>query len=213
MLWFSIVMSADCLLVVDLQNDFLPGGALAVPDGDRTIPVINGLMQRFALVVATQDWHPADHGSFAANHPGRAPGEVIDLAGIQQILWPVHCVQNTPGAEFTSTLDSRAIRHVIRKGTDRSVDSYSTFFDNARRRSTGLEDYLRSQKVENVFICGLAADYCVKYSALDALTLSFSAIVIQDACRGVNLQAGDSQKALEEIEKAGAKIVESHAIL
>jgi nicotinamidase/pyrazinamidase len=206
-------MAAECLVVVDVQNDFLPGGALGVPDADQIVPIINLLMRRFELVVATQDWHPADHGSFASNHPDHEPGEIIDLEGVQQILWPVHCVQNTPGAEFAAGLDERRISQVVRKGVDKLVDSYSTFFDNARRRSTGLEDYLRTKNVKHLYICGLATDYCVRYSSLDALNLSFEASVVRDACRGVNLQPEDSQRALEEMEKAGVQITDSDAIL
>ncbi|MHC4199536.1 MAG: bifunctional nicotinamidase/pyrazinamidase, partial [Planctomycetota bacterium] len=129
------------LILVDLQNDFCPGGGLAVPEGDRVIPVANGLVPAFDLVVATQDWHPADHGSFASNHEGKKPGDVIDLGGLEQILWPDHCVQGTPGAEFHPDLERGRIAEVFRKGTDPAVDSYSAFFDNARRRSTGLADY------------------------------------------------------------------------
>ncbi len=206
-------MPSDCLVVVDLQNDFLPGGALAVPDGDKTIPIINLLMRRFDLVVATKDWHPPDHISFAKNHPGHEAGEIIHSAEMSQILWPVHCVQNTPGADFGPGLDERQIQHIVLKGTDPSIDSYSTFFDNARFRSTELENYLRSRQVEQVFIGGLATDYCVKYSALDAVSLGFRTAVIEDACRGVNLQAQDSQNALDELAKAGVRVIQSEALL
>ena len=203
----------NCLLIVDIQNDFLPGGALAVREGDAVIPVINRLQECFDLVLATQDWHPADHGSFAANHPGHKIGDVIQLDGIPQILWPVHCVQNTPGAEFSPALDATRLARVFRKGIDRKIDSYSAFFDNAKRRSTGLADYLRQQSVNDIFICGLATDYCVRFSALDAVELSFPITVIEDACRGVNLQPDDSAKALRELRKAGAKIQSSSELL
>ena len=199
----------NCLLIVDIQNDFLPGGALAVPEGDAVIPVINRLQDRFDLVLATQDWHPPDHGSFAATHPGHKVGDVIELDGIPQILWPVHCVQNSPGAQFSTALDTTRLARVFRKGIDRKIDSYSTFFDNAKRRSTGLADYLREQNVQEIFICGLATDYCVRFSALDALELSFPVTVVEDACRGVNLQPDDSLNALRELRKAGAKIQSS----
>jgi len=199
----------NCLLVVDIQNDFLPGGTLAVPEGDAVIPVINRLQDRFDLVLATQDWHPPDHGSFAATHPGHKVGDVIELDGIPQILWPVHCVQNSPGAQFSTALDTTRLARVFRKGIDRKIDSYSTFFDNAKRRSTGLADYLREQNVQEIFICGLATDYCVRFSALDALELSFPVTVVEDACRGVNLQPDDSLNALRELRKAGAKIQSS----
>ena len=203
----------NCLLIVDIQNDFLPGGALAVPEGDAVIPVINRLQDRFDLVLATQDWHPPDHGSFAATHPGHKVGDVIELDGVPQILWPVHCIQNSPGAQFSTALDTTRLARVFRKGIDRKIDSYSTFFDNAKRRSTGLADYLREQNVQEIFICGLATDYCVRFSALDALELSFPVTVIEDACRGVNLQPDDSVNALRELRKAGAKIQSSSGLL
>lgn len=203
----------NCLIIVDIQNDFLPGGALAVPGGDEVIPVINRLQGRFELVLATQDWHPPDHGSFAANHPGHKVGEVIDLDGIPQILWPVHCVQNTAGAQFSTALDRTRFKKIFQKGIDRNIDSYSTFFDNAKRRSTGLADYLRQQNVREIFMCGLATDYCVRFSALDAVELSFPTTVVEDACRGVNLQPNDSANALRELRKAGVKIQSSSEVL
>lgn len=203
----------SALLIVDLQNDFLPGGALAVAEGDRVIPIANALAARFALVVATQDWHPASHESFAANHPGRRPGEIIDLHGVQQILWPVHCVQGTPGADFAPALAREAIMEVFRKGTDPAVDSYSGFYDNARRHSTGLEPWLRTRDVDEIFVAGLATDYCVRATALDAVGDGFTTHVVVDACRGVNLQPGDSARALEQMRHAGVDLVESGALL
>jgi nicotinamidase/pyrazinamidase len=203
----------NCLLIVDIQNDFLPGGALAVPEGDAVIPVINRLQERFDLVLATQDWHPADHGSFAACHPGHNIGDVIELDGIPQILWPVHCVQNSAGAQFSTALDTTGVERVFRKGIDRKIDSYSAFFDNAKRRSTTLAEYLRKQNVDEIFICGLATDYCVRFSALDAVELSFPTTVVEDACRGVNLQPDDSANALRELRKAGVKIQSSSELL
>jgi nicotinamidase/pyrazinamidase len=202
----------DALLVVDIQNDFLPGGALGVPDGDKVIPVINRLMERFALILATQDYHPANHGSFAANHPNRRPGEVIDLHGLTQVLWPVHCVQGTPGADFSAQLHSERFSKVFRKGIDPEIDSYSGFFDNGRKRSTGLVEYLRDREVSKLFVCGLATDYCVKFSALDSISSGFLTCVIKDACRGVDLKPGDSAAAIAEMHKAGATIVESASI-
>jgi nicotinamidase/pyrazinamidase len=199
----------NALLVVDIQNDFLPGGALAVADGDQVIPVVNRLAESFALVLATQDWHPANHGSFAANHPDRQPGEMIDLNGIRQILWPVHCVQGSPGATFSSKLRTERFEKVFRKGTDPGIDSYSGFFDNGRRRSTGLSEYLRDRSVEELFICGLTTDYCVKFSALDSIDSGIRTHVIEDACRGVNLKPGDTAAAIAVMRKAGASIVES----
>jgi nicotinamidase/pyrazinamidase len=203
----------NCLLIVDVQNDFLPDGALAVPEGDAVIPVINKLQERFDLVLATQDWHPADHGSFAASHPGHKIGDVIQLDGIPQILWPVHCVQNNAGAQFSTALDTKRVEKVFRKGTDRKIDSYSAFFDNAKRRSTGLAEYLKEHNVNEIFICGLATDYCVRFSALDAVEVSFPTTVVEDACRGVNLQPDDSANALRELRKAGVKIQRASELL
>jgi nicotinamidase/pyrazinamidase len=202
----------DALLVVDLQNDFLPGGALAVSGGDLVIPVVNRLMGCFPLLLATQDWHPVNHGSFAANHPNGRPGDVIDLNGIRQVLWPVHCVQGSPGAAFSTQLHLNLFSKVFRKGIDPGIDSYSGFFDNGRRRSTGLSEYLREHSVNELFICGLATDYCVKFSALDSIGCGIRTHVIEDACRGVDLQPGDSAAALSEMRKAGASIVESSSL-
>jgi nicotinamidase/pyrazinamidase len=197
------------LIIVDLQNDFLPGGALPVPHGDEVIPVANELQRRFDLVVATQDWHSPDHGSFAANHPGKKPGDRIILDGIEQILWPVHCVQNTHGAEFASSFDTSRIARVFHKGIDPKIDSYSTFFDNAHRRHTGLADYLKKRSIKDIYLMGLALDYCVKYSALDARYLSLNTHVIIDGCRGIELEPGDIDRALNEMKSAGAALLKS----
>lgn len=195
------------LLLVDIQNDFIPGGALAVKEGDEIIPLVNELVHYpFDLIVATKDWHPQNHGSFAANH-GKKPGEHVKLVGIDQILWPTHCVQGTPGTDFAPGWDQTSLDKVIYKGTDPSIDSYSTFFDNGHLRSTGLENYLREKGVKDLFIAGLATDYCVKYSVLDALQLGFKPYVIIEACRGVNLQPEDSQQALRLMQQAGATLV------
>ena len=199
----------QALIVVDIQNDFLPDGALAVPEGDQVVPIANRLMECFPLVVATRDFHPADHGSFAANHEGRSVGDVIDLHGIEQILWPTHCVQGTPGAEFASGLGVDRIDRVFYKGTASDIDSYSTFFDNAHRRSTGLSGYLEERGVDAVYIMGLATDYCVKFSALDAIGLGLRVVVVEDGCRGVNLQPGDVDAALQEMRDAGVEITTS----
>lgn len=206
-------MPSTALILVDLQNDFLPTGALPVPDGDAVIPVANSLLPRFDLIVATQDWHPADHGSFAAQHPGTQPGQLIDLHGLTQVLWPVHCVQHTPGAEFAPGLDTSKIHKIFPKGTDPAIDSYSGFHDNGHRRATGLADYLRAQGVTDVVVLGLATDYCVKFTALDALQEGFSTRVVTDACRGVNLSPGDVDRALRELEAAGASLVTSADLL
>jgi nicotinamidase/pyrazinamidase len=197
------------LILVDIQNDFIPGGALAVPEGDRVVPVANEVQKKFELIVATQDWHPREHGSFAVNHPGKKPGEVIDLNGLTQILWPVHCVQQTRGAEFAPGLDTSRIAKVFQKGTDPAIDSYSGFFDNGHRKSTGLGDWLRERGVGDVYACGLATDYCVKFTALDARQLGFNVWLIEDACRGVNLKPGDSAEAIAEMRKAGVTVVQS----
>jgi len=197
------------LILTDLQNDFCPGGALAVPEGDQVVPAANRLQRQFELVVATQDWHPPDHGSFAANHPGKKPGEQIELAGLPQILWPVHCVQNTPGAAFHPQLDQSHIARVFRKGTDPEIDTYSGFFDNGHRKSTGLADYLKAAGAVEVYICGLTTDYCVKFTALDAVGLGFKTFVVADACRGVNLHPGDVNKAIAEMRAEGVELVHS----
>ncbi len=195
------------LILVDLQNDFFPGGALAVKEGDLILPVVNELMKKpFDRIIATRDWHPPNHGSFASVHH-KPVGAEIDLNGIPQILWPVHCVQGTDGAAFHSGWDSSLVDQIFSKGIDPAIDSYSTFFDNGMRRSTGLEDYLRKTKIHTVYIAGLATDYCVKYSVLDACRLGFTTYVVADGCRGVNLNPGDSERAMNEMKKAGAQII------
>ncbi len=195
------------LILVDIQNDFFPGGALAVPHGDDILPAVNALMQLpFDHIIATQDWHPKNHGSFAETHH-KPIGSIIDLHGVRQILWPTHCVQNTHGSDFAKGWDHSKIHHVIRKGTDPTVDSYSAFFDNELKSSTGLEKFLKDKHIKTVVIAGLATDYCVKYSALDALNLGFKTIIVPAACRGVNLKPEDSQNALKEIEAVGASLL------
>jgi nicotinamidase/pyrazinamidase len=197
------------LILVDIQNDFIPGGALAVADGDRVVPIANRVQSAFDLVVATQDWHPANHGSFASQHPGTKPGDVIDLNGIAQVLWPDHCVQGSKGAEFHPRLDTSRFAKIFQKGIDPGIDSYSGFFDNGHRRGTGLAEYLHSRNVTDVYIAGLATDYCVKFTSLDARTLGLNAFVIEDGCRGVNLQPGDSATALDQMRAAGVNVVTS----
>lgn len=200
------------LILVDIQNDFLPGGALAVPHGDEILPAVNKLLKLpFDLVVATKDWHPVDHGSFADIYKMK-PGDHVLLAGIDQILWPRHCVHDTKGAEFAPGWDSKKVDQVIHKGTDSQIDSYSTFFDNGLLKSTGLEDYLKEKGVREIIIAGLATDYCVKYSVLDAIDLGFDVTVIPEACRGVNLSPQDSEEALNEMEAAGAKLMTIEAL-
>ena len=201
----------NALLVVDIQNDFCPGGALEVKNGDQVIPVANALMELFHLVVATQDWHPANHLSFAANHPWRKPGQVIDLNGLEQILWPIHCVQGSYGAEFAPGLNTEAFDRIFQKGTDPGIDSYSGFFDNGHRQSTGLGEYLKEQQVDAVYIVGLAADVCVKYTVLDALELGFTTYLVTDGTRGVNLNPGDTEAAMREMAERGANLITSNS--
>jgi len=196
----------NTLLLVDIQNDFLPGGALAVPGGDEIVPVVNELMNQFDLVVATQDWHPRDHVSFLTNHAGHKMFDQIDADGLKQVLWPEHCVEWTGGAMFASGLDTRRIDQVFPKGTDNRIDSYSGFFDNGRRHSTGLGDWLRARGVGNLTVGGLATDYCVKFTVLDALAEGFQVTVRMDACRGVELNDGDIGRAVEEMRENGATI-------
>ncbi|MFT4551486.1 MAG: nicotinamidase/pyrazinamidase [Chlamydiales bacterium] len=196
------------LLIIDVQNDFTPGGALAVAEGDEVISLINELQKKFDFVVATQDWHPSNHGSFAATHK-KKNGEVIELEGLDQILWPTHCVQGSKGAEFHPDLEISKIRKVFQKGQDVKSDSYSGFFDNAKKKDTGLGDYLKEQGITEVVVVGLATDYCVKFTVLDALDLGFKTTLVLDACRGVDLNQGDVQKALEIMERKGAKIINS----
>jgi nicotinamidase/pyrazinamidase len=200
------------LILVDIQNDFCTGGALAVPQGETVVPVANRLMTLVDLVVATQDWHPADHGSFAGSHPGRKPFELADLGGLPQVLWPSHCVQWTGGSQFHPGLDTRRIARVFPKGTDPGIDSYSGFFDNGRRKATGLGDWLKAQRVDEVLVCGLATDYCVKATAIDAAGLGFRTTLIEDTCRGVGLSFDDIPAALEEMRKAGVIITQAAAL-
>lgn len=194
------------LLLIDLQNDFTPGGSLAVPQGDDVIAVANRLMPAYNLVVATQDWHPADHGSFAANHNGKAPGDTITLGGLNQVLWPAHCVQNTPGAAFHPQLNQAGIHHVIQKGIDPAIDSYSGFFDNGHRQATGLAELLQARGATAVDVMGLALDYCVRFTALDAVKLGLTTTLLTEGCRAVNLEPGDGDRAVEAMKAAGVRI-------
>lgn len=200
-------MNTNALILVDIQNDFLPGGALAVPEGNQIITIANHLMHHFDTIVATQDWHPSHHASFVSNHPGRKLYDIVDLDGLSQVLWPVHCVQDSQGAEFPDTLDTNRITKVFRKGTDPEIDSYSGFYDNGRRKSTGLSEWLRSQDISEVTVCGLATDYCVKFTALDALQDGFRVNLYLPACRGVDLNPGDVEKAIAEMQHAGVRIL------
>jgi nicotinamidase/pyrazinamidase len=181
------IRASDVLIVVDVQNDFCPGGNLAVPRGDEIIPLINSLGSRFGNVILTQDWHPSDHQSFASQHSSRRPYETITLSYGPQVLWPDHCIQNTPGAAFQRSLNIPHACLVLRKGMNRNIDSYSAFFENDRRTPTGLAGYLRERGFDRVFLAGLALDFCVRYSAEDARSSGLPAIVIEDACRGIDV--------------------------
>lgn len=198
------------LLIVDVQYDFLPGGALAVPNGDKVIPVINKLQGIFPLVVATQDWHPPDHGSFASAHKGREPFETTTLGGLEQILWPDHCVQGTRGAAFSEDLDMNAVEAIFRKGLDPAIDSYSGFFDNGKKKTTGLSDYLRGKGVKTVYVTGLAADFCVAFTALDSIGERFETVLVEDATRPIDPEGFGKMKS--SIRQKGGKIVQSAAI-
>ncbi|UCS92777.1 bifunctional nicotinamidase/pyrazinamidase [Echinicola marina] len=202
----------DALLIVDVQNDFLPGGTLAVEEGDQIIPVINKLQEKFDFIVATQDWHPSVHRSFAKNHPGRQIGEIISLNGDEQVLWPVHCVEGSEGAKFHKDLDREKWKKVFQKGTNPMVDSYSGFYDNSRKENTGLSDYLHDHDITDVYIVGLAADYCVKFTVLDAIREGFDVNLVTDATKAVNLAPEDLENALKEMSKAGANLLSSDDI-
>ena len=185
-----MILQDAALLLIDLQNDFCPGGALAVPEGDRVIPIANAMMEHFKIIIATQDWHPKNHVSFES-------------------LWPVHCVQHSVGAQFHPDLNVSRITKIFRKGVDQHVDSYSAFYDNNHLKSTGLTDWLRSQKIKKLYVMGLATDYCVKYSCLDAIADGFTVVLIQDGCRGVNLHPQDSENAIREMTEKNIKCIRS----
>ncbi len=201
------------LLIVDVQNDFLPGGALQVPEGDEIIPVINNIQKYFRLIVATRDWHPANHGSFASNHDAKKPGDVIRLHGQSQILWPDHCVQGSPGAEMSPLLNQALINNVVFKGSDPDIDSYSAFYDNGHLKETGLHAYLKRNGITTLYVTGLAADYCVYYTVKDALLLGYETYLVMDATRGVNLHADDTQKAFDDLKEKGARLISSAALM
>jgi len=200
-----------CLIVVDVQNDFMPGGALAVPGGDEVVPVVNRLAARFDNVVLTQDWHPRGHASFASSHPGRKPFETIELAYGTQVLWPDHCVQGTAGAAIHSWLDIQKAQLVIRKGHHRGIDSYSAFLEADRKTATGLKGYLKERKIKRLFVCGLAVDFCVAWTALDASAAGFEVTVIEDACRAIDLE-GSLERAWSEMTRAGVRRAQSAAL-
>lgn len=202
------------LILVDIQNDFLPRGALPVPRGDEVVAVANVLLTRLTgwRIVATQDWHPADHRSFASQHPGQRPFDVVALEGLPQVLWPDHCVQHTYGAALARGLETRRVERVFPKGTAVGLDSYSGFFDNARRNATGLEEWLRVRGVGELAVLGLATDFCVKATVLDALSLGFSVTLVEDGCRGVDLERGGSAQAIGDMVAAGARLASSASL-
>ena len=200
----------NALIIVDVQNDFLPGGALAVKDGGAIIPAINDLQIKFDLVVATQDWHSADHKSFASSHQGKKVFDQIILEGLPQVLWPDHCVQESLGAEFSSSLDSKKIEAIFRKGMDKKIDSYSGFFDNGKKKATGMGAYLIGRGVTEIFVCGLAADYCVNFTALDGLELGFESTIITDATRAIDEE--NFKNTLENFLEKGGKEIKSNDI-
>lgn len=200
------------LILVDLQIDFMPGGALAIPSGLNLLPAVNRLLQcSFDVIVATQDWHPKNHKSFASEE--RQPGEKILLHDKEQILWPVHCVQNSQGAAFVPGWDVTKVDKVIYKGTDLEIDSYSAFFDNAHLKSTGLNDYLKAKKIDKLYVAGVATDYCIKYSVFDALELGFDVYLVKDACQAINLKPNDEETALSEMKSRGAHVTTSKEIM
>jgi nicotinamidase/pyrazinamidase len=201
------------LILIDLQNDFCEGGVMEVSDSDAVLPIANALMSYFDVVVATQNWYPANHGSFAANHLWRKPGQVIDLNGLPQILRIMHCVQNSFGANLHSGLNTEGVSKIIQKGTNAKLNSYSAFFDNGKTQDTGLDAYLKSQNIDTVYIMGLDTESCVKYTALDAISLGYSTFLIENGCRGANFTEGGLETALIQMQTKGVRIVQSDFIL
>ena len=201
--------AGDALLAIDVQNDFCPGGALAVPEGDQVVPVINRLAERFEHVLLTQDWHPPGHGSFASAHPGRQPFETVELDYGAQTLWPDHCVQGSPGGAFHPDLALTRAELIIRKGFDPAIDSYSAFQENDRKTSTGLAGYLRERGFRRLFMAGLATDFCVHFSAVDGARAGFEVVVLEDACRAIDLE-GSLAAAMAAMAEAGVRLATSH---
>ncbi len=199
------------LIIVDIQDDFLPGGSLEVPTGNDIVPLVNKLQEQFPLVVATQDWHPEGHGSFASSHEGKEVFEKTTLGGVEQILWPDHCVQGTKGAEFSAELNTTRIEGFFRKGTDAGIDSYSGFFDNGKKKSTGLAGYLKEKGVTDVYICGLAGDVCVAFTTFDAIELNFKTFLITDATRPID--KAEFQKIINDINSKGGITIDSSEII
>lgn len=201
----------NALLIIDVQNDFCPGGALEVPDGDTIIPVINALIPRFDAVIQTQDWHPEGHHSFATAHEGKSPFDSVDMEYGTQVLWPEHCVQGTPGAEFHPDLNTTKSEVIIRKGFRKEIDSYSTFFENDQKTPTGLTGYLKERRITDLYTVGLATDFCVKWSVLDGIKENFNVHVIKDAVKGIDMD-GSVEQAWQEMKDAGARIISSDNI-
>lgn len=198
----------EALVIIDVQNDFCPGGKLPVPDGDEVVPLINSLLPYFNQVIQTQDWHPLDHSSFSSNHKGKSEYETISLSYGEQLLWPDHCVQGTQGAEFHPGLNTEESRLIVRKGFRKEIDSYSAFFENDQKTKTGLDGFLSSLGIKTLFLCGLATDFCVKWSALDARNLGYEVYVLEDAVRAIDLN-GSKASAISEMKDAGVKFITS----
>ena len=197
----------SALVLVDLQNDFMPGGALAVAHGDEVIPAANAMMEKFRLTLATKDWHPPGHCSFASSHQGTKPFDRMIWNGLDQTLWPDHCVQNTPGSAFHKGLNTSKIAEEFHKGSDINIESYCAFYDLGNSRSTGLCEYLREHRIQNVYIGGLATDYCVLYTALASCELNFHTFIIRELCRPINIVPADEENAYEKMKQAGARIL------
>lgn len=206
------IFERTSLLIIDVQNDFCPGGTLPVPKGDEVVPIINAVMVHFGSVVATQDWHPPGHVSFASTHAGKAPFDKVMVNGIEQVLWPDHCVQGSSGAAFHPDFDASRLHLILRKGLRPDLDSYSAFFENDRKTPTGLASYLKEINVNTVWVCGLAADVCVFYSAMDAVRLGFETVIIEDAVRGVDMPAGNVLRTRDKMKVAGIRFAWSEDI-
>ena len=202
----------DALLIVDVQNDFCPGGALEVPRGDQIIPVINKLSQKFDIVIQTQDWHPKEHSSFASSHSCKEPYETINMPYGEQVLWPDHCVQGSQGAQFHPDLDTQRSQLIVRKGFRKEIDSYSAFYENDDTTSTGLSGYLRERDIDKLYVVGLATDFCVKWSVLDGLKKGFRITVVEDAVKGIDID-GSVAQAWDEMQIAGAQRIQSSKVL
>ncbi len=207
-----MLTNKNALIIIDVQNDFCPGGALAVNEGDQVVPVINRIAEQFQKVVATQDWHPRNHVSFASAHPGKKEYETITLNGLEQDLWPDHCVQGTEGAELHPQLRIDAVDLMIRKGAEKSLDSYSAFLENDKKTITGLHGYLQALEITNLFFTGLATDYCVFFSAMDAVDFGFEVYVVEDACRGIDVPENNIENSLNTMRDKGIAVIQSNEL-